>query len=232
MNKSISMLFDTKEFKELVAKNIPNLLWKADMIHKKHGAAGPKPDVGTSRERIIVTLLEHFTDDVVEVDENEADVKVNGGLCSIKTLTDKSAGISTGFKLKWTANYESVKDVYDNYKPSCDIIFLRLGWGRKCHLYFIPLEVQEHTFNTVKDKSEYIYKPKKTDRNVRGIPIKAKILRFMVDNYHIDVNKVFSKDNVHYYSSTMPRVMSISVPLRIPNIKFDPKKIWRDGWNK
>ena|ERR1035438_3782529 len=174
MNEKISEFFEDERLIQRIKDKLPKLFQQAELESSRAGKIGM--EVGTVREKIIVALLLYkFGEDEVITDipitESEIDVIVHGTPISIKTMTGVRLG---GVKLIWTVDAASALHFSNNYKPSCDMIFIHINWSRIGAFYYIPLEVQQEVLKNL-GKERYIKLPV-AGTNPRGVEMKAEAM--------------------------------------------------------
>ena len=174
MNEKIRELFQDEKLIKKIQDKLPKLFHQAELESSRAGKIGM--EVGSVREKILVALLLYkFGEENVVTDipitEAEIDVIVHKTPISIKTITGRGFG---GVKLIWTV--DAVKALYflNNYKPSCDLIFVQINWASEGAFYYIPLEVQQEIFRNF-GKEKYIKLPI-AGTNPRGVELKAEAM--------------------------------------------------------
>lgn len=166
---NLSSLFSDEKIVLKVQNKLPELFQIAELESQRAGKTGM--EVGSIRERIIVSLLiykfgEENVETEIPITEPEVDVKLFGNPISIKT---KSGNGFTGVKLIWTVDSENALEFQNTYKPSYDMIFVRIIWGNVGGLFYFPKKLQEEVFNLL-GKEKYIKLPSR-GKNPRGIEI-------------------------------------------------------------
>ena len=138
-------------------------------------------EVGNARERVIIALFMYvFGRGNVQVPSTtsiEEDIVVHGIPISIKT---KAGNSNTGIKLKWTNDWEKVKEFIRSYSPSCDMLFVKIVWGGQSDLYYIPCNVQNEIFQKL-GKKRYMKEPTK-GTNQRGVELSSEAVELMIDS--------------------------------------------------
>jgi hypothetical protein len=107
------------------------------------------PAVGLLREQIILGMLIAFLGETsVELIESgvnpDIDCYVDSEPLSIKTVS-----ASGGIRLKWTSNAVKAKEFIDSYEPTSDLLLIRIVWGEKGTIRFVPLDVQQRIFHQI-----------------------------------------------------------------------------------
>lgn len=177
---NLSSLFSDEKIVLKVQNKLPELFQIAELESQRAGKTGM--EVGSIRERIIVSLLiykfgEENVETEIPITEPEVDVKLFGNPISIKT---KSGNGFTGVKLIWTVDSENALEFQNTYKPSFDMIFVRIIWGNVGGLFYFPKKLQEEVFNLL-GKEKYIKLPSK-GTNPRGVEISSKALKTLVEH--------------------------------------------------
>lgn len=177
---NLSSLFSDEKIVLKVQNKLPELFQIAELESQRAGKTGM--EVGSIRERIIVSLLiykfgEENVETEIPITEPEVDVKLFGNPISIKT---KSGNGFTGVKLIWTVDSENALEFQNTYKPSYDMIFVRIIWGNVGGLFYFPKKLQEEVFNLL-GKEKYIKLPSK-GTNPRGVEISSKALKTLVEH--------------------------------------------------
>ncbi len=209
MNEKILPLFTEEKTIKKIQNKLPKLFQIAELESQRAGKVGM--EVGSIRERIIVSLLvykfgERNVETEIPITEPEVDVKLFGDSISIKT---KSGNSYTGVKLIWTVDAENAVEFQNTYKPSCDIIFVKINWGSKGGLFYIPLEIQLEVFQLL-GRENYIKLPSK-GTNPRGVEISTKALQMLVEH----------KKNKF-----------VNIDWKKEDIKFNAFKRWIDLWDQ
>lgn len=177
---NLSSLFSDEKIVLKVQNKLPELFQIAELESQRAGKTGM--EVGSIRERIIVSLLiykfgEENVETEIPITEPEVDVKLFGNPISIKT---KSGNGFTGVKLIWTVDSENALEFQNTYKPSYDMIFVRIIWGNVGGLFYFPKKLQEEVFNLL-GKEKYIKLPSR-GTNPRGVEISSKALKTLVEH--------------------------------------------------
>lgn len=207
MNKNLFALFSEPETVKKIQNKLPKLFQIAELESQRAGKIGM--EVGTIRERIIVSLLIYkFGQENVETEipttESEVDVKLFDRPISIKT----KMGISyAGVKLIWTVDAQNAIEFQRKYKPSCDMIYVQIIWGNSGGLFYFPLKTQLETFKFLGNEG-YIKLPSK-GTNPRGVELSAIALKRLVED----------KDT-----------RKINIDWEKENIKFNAFERWIDLW--
>jgi hypothetical protein len=129
MDSPLYEVFQDKKLINRIKERLPYLFQLAEIESSRAGKIGMK--VGSLRERILIALLVHkFGEKNVETEipitEPEIDVEVKGFPLSIKTITGKGR-----VKIVWTVDATKAREFRENYTPKCDIILVRIDWGKK-----------------------------------------------------------------------------------------------------
>ena len=129
MNEKIREIFQDDKLIKRIQDKLPKLFHQAELESSRAGKIGM--EVGSVREKILVALLLYkFGEENVVTDipitEAEIDVIVHKTPISIKTITGRGFG---GVKLIWTVDAKKALYFLNNYKPSCDLIFVQINWA-------------------------------------------------------------------------------------------------------
>jgi len=203
----ITELFQDAVSVEKIRKKLPRLFQLAELESQRAGKIGM--EVGSIRERIIVSLLIHkfgikAVETEIPITAHEADVKLYDLPISIKTITGK---YYSGIKLIWTVDAENAREFRDKYSPTCGMIFVQIVWGATEGIFFIPKDVQYLAFKKFK-KNKFFKLPKK-GTNPRGVEMTAEALKMCLN--HRDT-------------------LSIKIDWNKEDIAFNPFKKWIDLW--
>ncbi len=169
---SIIELFTDEVIIARIKDKLPKLFHMANLESQRAGKTGM--EVGTIRERIIVSLLiykfgEENVDTAIPTTEREEDVRLFKKPISIKTKT--GTGLS-GIKLIWTVDAQNAREFLSKYVPSCDMIFVQINWQKKGCIYYFPLEIQLEIFRSLR-RENYIKLPS-LGTNPRGVELSEK----------------------------------------------------------
>jgi len=188
MSSHLIEIFEDEALKLKIRKRLPQLFRIAELECSRAGKIGMQ--VGSLRENIIISLLIYkFGEGNVQTDipitEPEVDVKLFGQPISVKTITGKGFG---GVKLVWTVDAQNAREFQASYYPSSDILFVRIVWGGRGGLYFIPLESQRYLLENI--GSERYIKLPKPGTNPRGAEISKEALSQLVEGKGTEVMKI------------------------------------------
>ena len=189
MDKNILNLFSEVEIVKKVQTKLPKLFQIAELESQRAGKIGM--EVGTIRERIIVSLLiykfgEANVETEIPITEPEVDVKLFNKPISIKT---KSGSGFSGVKLIWTVDAKNAIEFQNTYMPSCDMIYVKINWENTGGLFYFPLNVQLEVFNDL-GRENYIKLPS-LGTNPRGVEMSSKALQKLLEhsgNYKIKID--------------------------------------------
>lgn len=179
--KSIyDIVFDKKEYIELVQAKLPELFLLAEIENSRNGKLGM--EIGSARERIIIALLMYIfgvedVDTDLPITEPEVDVKVKDIALSIKTAT--GARLS-GVKLIWSVDAQKALEFKQHYEPSCDMILAQIYWHGKGNLYLFPRQTQHDVMQEL-GRELYIKLPKQ-GTNSRGVELSGPAIRSLMDS--------------------------------------------------
>ncbi|MDN3512527.1 MAG: ThaI family type II restriction endonuclease [Candidatus Jettenia sp.] len=209
MNEKIRELFQDEKLIKKIQDKLPKLFHQAELESSRAGKIGM--EVGSVREKILVALLlykfgkENVVTDI-PITEAEIDVIVHKTPISIKTITGRGFG---GVKLIWTV--DAVKALYflNNYKPSCDLIFVQINWANEGAFYYIPLEVQQEIFRNL-GKEKYIKLPI-AGTNPRGVEMKVEAMLSL---------------------ATHEKTFKIPIDWSKENLIFKPYSRWVELWQE
>lgn len=209
MNEKIRELFQDEKLIKKIQDKLPKLFHQAELESSRAGKIGM--EVGSVREKILVALLLYKFDEEnvvtdIPITEAEIDVIVHKTPISIKTITGRGFG---GVKLIWTV--DAVKALYflNNYKPSCDLIFVQINWANEGAFYYIPLEVQQEIFRNL-GKEKYIKLPT-AGTNPRGVEMKAEAMLSL---------------------ATHEKTFKIPIDWSKENLIFKPYNRWVELWQE
>lgn len=205
MNR-LEEIFTDQALVEKVKKKLPYLFQLAELEASRAGKVGM--EVGSVREKIIIALLIYkFGKENVETEipitEPEVDVKVFGEPVSIKTVT-KNGGI----KAVWTVDALKAREFLDNYSPVCDMLVVRIKWGGIGYVSYVPVEVQQKTFNIL--GGERYFRLPKEGTNPRGVEFSREAMAFLLNN---------------------DGTIGIDIYWRKSEIKHETYQRWVDLWN-
>jgi len=208
MSSPLNQIFEDKKIINRIKGRLPFLFQLAEIESSRARKIGMQ--VGSLRERILIALLVHkFGEKNVETEipitEPEIDVKVKGIPVSIKTITGKG-----GVKIVWTVDAKKAREFREAYTPKCDILLVRIEWGRMDKgFFFIPIEVQNKIFKK-KGRNGYIKLPK-AGTNPRGAEFNKETLDLLLND-----------------SDTK----SITINWQRSKIDLKPYQRWVDYWNR
>ncbi|MDD3678039.1 MAG: ThaI family type II restriction endonuclease [Dehalococcoidales bacterium] len=209
MNIHLLDLFNDRDIVTRIKSRLPYLYRLAELESSRAGKIGM--EVGSVREKIVVALLiykygENNVETEIPIIEPEIDVRLFGNPISVKTITGRGFG---GVKLIWTVDAEKALTFLRNYKPCCDILFVRIFWGGTGGFYYIPIEAQDRVFKEL-GREGYIKLPK-VGTNPRGAE--------------------FTKDALSKLSKDKDtRVIEINWNRQ--EIDYHPYKRWVDYWSE
>ena len=166
MNKRLTKLFASPTRMARLTKSLPAAF---EMAMKEMPRGNPA--VGLVREHALIGyLIAEFGERNVQVpDDGTArnyDVLLHGSPLSIKTVTGNG-----GVKVLWTVDPVHIgREISRDYKPSCDILLVRVHWGKEVEsIFYIPQEVQKKARKALGDA----YLSAKVGTNHRGISISS-----------------------------------------------------------
>jgi len=205
------VIFGNENLRAKLVIKLPKIFKIAEIELSRGNKLGM--EVGVLRERIIVSFLMYaLGKDKVSVDLPpnfpEADCHIKGYPVPISIKTKTGKGFN-GIKLKWTVDWKKVKEFYEDYSPSTDLIFVQVVWGGKGIFAYIPLSVQEKVFKIL-GRERYIKLPKK-GTNPRGVEISSEALRMCVNETPYKLNIKWVVDE---------------------NFNYDPFERWIELWEK
>lgn len=183
MNKKsvYNELFDDNLVVRRIKNKLPKLFQLAELESSRDGKIGM--EIGSVRERILISLLmfKYGIDIInasVKITEPEIDVFVKGEPLSIKTISTKTAKISTGIKLIWTVDARKALDFKNTYIPKCDLLLAQISWGSTGRLLLFSVQSQLQVLDTI-GRDRYIKLPKE-GTNPRGAEITAEALNLLL----------------------------------------------------
>ncbi|MFI5133379.1 MAG: ThaI family type II restriction endonuclease [Chitinophagales bacterium] len=208
MIEQIKELFSDANLISRIKQKLPQLFYLAELESSRAGKIGM--EIGTVRERIISTLLiykygEQNVITNIPITEAETDVLLYNKPISIKTITGKNFG---GIKLIWTVDVQKAIEFSKNYKPSCDLILVRINWDNGGGFYYIPIEVQQQILKKI-GRENYIKLPK-AGTNPRGVEMEGEAMRLLVSN---------------------SKTLTIPIDWRKESVNFNAYKRWVELWS-
>ena len=135
------------------------------------------PEVGGLREAVLIGMFMAFFGDE-QVVPNESAVKadidcyVGDGPLSIKTVTGKALN---NVRIKWTVDPEKVREFIDTFKPTCDLLIVRILWEAQGRISYLPLETQQQAYAKL-GTGYFDYRP---GTNTRGVNLSRAALESM-----------------------------------------------------
>lgn len=153
---------------------IGNIERKLPLAFETVGQQASGPEVGVLREAVLIGMfMAFFGDEQVTPNENavEADIDcyVGNFPLSIKTITGTGMG---GIRIKWTSETEKAEEFIFAFAPQCDLLVVRIVWGRTGRISYIPMEVQQDVFSKLKAK----YLTYAGGTNTRGVNLSREAL--------------------------------------------------------
>ena len=166
-SKIFKLFIDKKKIKKLIC------LYQASQVEcSRNGKL--VPEVGSSREKDIISWFSYFMNQDVKFDinnSNEEDVIIENKNTSIKHSSNKKPN-SSGIKIKWTVNRDKQKEFLDTFVFTCDLMIIyvrfdiKLISGNIQIIYILKNILNEHK---QKFKSEQKSPFKLLNGNSRGI---------------------------------------------------------------
>ncbi len=167
------IIFDDLEFIEKIKSKLPKYISDLNNASRKGGKISP--DIGALREKLIIGILKKQYKEKVKSDyesqEFELDFEFEDERISFKT------SVAKGFKLIWTANYNSGFEFYENYTPTCSIVLLLLFQAKLGRLYYFPLNLLHDTRRKLGKK---FLKIPNTTGNPRGVELSTEAFNQMM----------------------------------------------------
>lgn len=164
----------TPPFRERIIRVLPTLFNIVELENRRGKKLGM--EVGTARERVIIALFMYvYGTDKIQFPPStspELDVLVGGNPVSIKTKSTK--GLS-GIKLVWTVDWVAIEAFRNSYRPSSDLLYINILWGKEGGFYLVPQRAQGEVLNDI-GIDRYIKLPKK-GTNPRGVEISTEAMR-------------------------------------------------------
>lgn len=163
------------------------------------------PAVGLLREQVILGMLIAFLGEanVRQVKSGVAadiDCYVDNQSLSIKTVSQ-----SGGIRIKWTSNAVRARAFMSTYIPQSNLLVIRIAWGERGSIRYIPLTVQQRVFQRMGAR----YLDYRATTNTRGVNLSAQAETALND---------------------APETHSLTVLWRRSNEVTDPVKKWVDYW--
>ncbi len=206
--KQLKDLFEDKSAIIKIKEKLPDLFHLAELESSRAGKIGM--EVGVVRERIIVAMMiNFFGKKVVETEiattKAEIDVIIFKKPISIKTITGNLSGV----KLIWTVDWDKAKEFQQEYKPSCDMIFIQIVWGKAGGIFLFLKEAQQKILSAI-GREKYIKLPSR-GTNPRGVEISKEALQKLTE----------------HKSTKMIEIDWIK-----KDIDFNPYKRWLEYWRE
>jgi hypothetical protein len=205
----IEQLFNDNCLTEKIKIKLPYLFQLAELENSRAGKLGM--EVGSARERIIVSLLTYkFGEENVKynlpITEAEVDVKLYDNPISIKTITVKSAN---SLKLIWTVDALKALQFAKSYHPECAMLLVQINWEKEGGFYYITQEAQNKVLKDL-GYENYMTLPKQ-GTNPRGVSIS-----------NIAMNQLITNQNT----------LSIAINWHKTKIDFKPLQRWINLWQE
>lgn len=160
-----------------IQKRLPTIFYIAESeVRSLSGKLGP--EIGLLREKILISMLRILTKENTKPNINPMTSEVDAEVFN-KPLSIKTSKNTSNIKIFWTADQLSAERFVENFKPTMDILFVHIAWGKNKNLYLIPLSVQEETFDIV--GKEFLKAPK-PGTNSRGVCFNPKIFKKLLDH--------------------------------------------------
>ena len=156
-------LLQQPDQQELLNKGLPAAFDKANAKHRRKGKVGQ--EVGITREIILQAYLESRLgkESVTSAGgpTSRNDLTIDGCPIEIKTVTGAGR-----VKVSWTVDTVKSDEFISEYKPTSDLLLVRIWWGQKRDsIFHIPQEVAEEVaLNSGKELAKI-----KHDTNNRGV---------------------------------------------------------------
>ena len=173
MNSKLRNLLTNNEFICLVREGLPYAFEVANSEHRRRQGGAVGPEVGITRERIVLGLLttQLGKDNVILSSSNNAmqEIAIAGMPLDIKTATKNGS-----VKAKWTVDDRSAQEVIDSFEFKSDLLLVRIWWNEeRDSVFYVPREV---LVNVAKEwDGEYLNIH--TGTNNRGIEIVSAFMR-------------------------------------------------------
>jgi len=184
---SIEKIFNDSNIIKKIQKKLPTLFQLTEIDNSRDGKLGM--EIGSARERVIIGLLiyEFGSSNVltnINIIQNETDVIVFDEPISIKTVTNKKI---VGVKLIWTVDAQKALEFINNYKVSCDMLFIHINWNGSGGMYLISKAAQTEVLQET--GKELYFKLPKQGTNPRGVEITNMAINKLVN--HATTKRIF-----------------------------------------
>ncbi len=209
MSSRLTEIFEDEKLVNRIKTKLPYLFQLAELESSRAGKIGM--EVGSLRERILIALLiykfgEANVETEIPITEAEVDVKLFAKPISIKTITAKKL---VGVKLIWTVDAQKAAEFGENYMPSCDMLLVQINWGGMGALYYMPVEAQKGTLESL-GRERYIKLPK-AGTNPRGVERSKEAMNVLANH---------------------PRTRRIPIMWERSEIDYDAYKRWVEYWRE
>lgn len=143
MSDLIKQLLTSPRYLKIIQQNLPSAFQTVEDELKGN------PAVGLLREQVILGMLVAFLgEEKVELVPSGVNPDIDCYVDS-KPLSIKTVSSSSGIRLKWTSNAVKAKEFIDSYKPTSDLLVVRIIWRELGGILFIPLDIQQHVFSQI-----------------------------------------------------------------------------------
>jgi hypothetical protein len=181
-------IFDDNLVVRKIKNRLPKLFQLAELESSRDGKVGM--EIGSARERILIALLMFkygidIVNSKVKITETQVDVFVKEQALSIKTISTKTAKLSSGVKLIWTVDAKKALEFKNSYLPKCDMLLIQIVWGGIGKVYLFSKQSQNRVLYEI-GRDRYIKLPKE-GTNPRGAEITKEALNLLL---HYDDTRI------------------------------------------
>ena len=202
MSDLIRQLLTSPRYTKTIQQNLPPAFQTVEAELKGN------PAVGLLREQIILGMLIAFLgEENVELIPSGVNPDIDCYVGS-EPLSIKTVSLSSGIRLKWTSNAVKAKQFIDSYKPTSDLLVVRIMWEKIGGIQFIPLEIQQHVFSQIGVTQYLDYRG---TTNTRGV------------NLSLEAEQAFYRH---------PHTVSLSILWERTEETINPISKWIDYWRE
>lgn len=165
MGNAISQLLTNPVYSKIIQEKLPPAFQTVECELKGN------PAVGLLREQVILGMLIAFLgEDKIKLVDSGVNPDIDC-YCDSEPLSIKTVSGSGGIRMKWTSNAVKAKQFMDSHKPTGNLLIVRIIWDEYGSMRFIPLDVQQDTFNRLGIKQYLDYRG---STNTRGVNLSPK----------------------------------------------------------
>jgi len=164
MNDLIKQLLTNPAYNKIIQEKLP------PAFHTVEDELKGNPAVGLLREQVIIGMLIAFLGkDKVSIATSgvnpDSDCSIEHEPLSIKTVSNNG-----GIRLSWTSNATKAEQFINYYKPTCNLLVIRVTWGERGSIRYIPLDAQKSIFQQMGVDRYLDYRG---GTNTRGVNLSA-----------------------------------------------------------